>query len=513
MRAYGLADGAGGAGSGPEPAAEGSYGPLGEAWVRAVEAAAGSAERDVARLARGRAYARGGGVFTVRAGPGHVTAYVSGSRPRPYRAHWRLPVLSHQEWDAFVESVAARPAQVAAVLDGELPAQVLADAGAARLLPAPEELEPSCTCPDQGLPCKHAAALGYETGRLLDSDPGLLWRLRGSSEEAVRQALVRRTRAEQAQPVGALPSGELPHGPLGEGLFGAETPTEEASGEGVCAEGGLREGPPSSGRSRSSPRVPAARAEEGTHGTMPAREAFATSVRPPLPDPLPLPAESDEHRPAYPELPGAPSPDALAFLAVDAAARARQALAAARRAPASASAPEPDSELSLWHDTVRLAATHPRLTGRRTLSPLFAALARTAGRDVLELARAAAAWRQGEVAGLEVLDTVWDPPAGAFDRGRSALAALGITMSIHRNRLTHTTRPVQLRYGRDSRWYPYRAEPEDAGGAAAPQDPAASAWWPEGLAADDPVRALTGPREQEGEPFRSARCRGRRPGG
>ncbi|WP_369199544.1 SWIM zinc finger family protein [Streptomyces sp. PU-14G] len=643
----------------PLPDDAGEYGPLGSAWVRAVQATAGDGARDTARLARGRAYAHEGGVFTVRVGPGRVSAYVSGSRPRPYRAQWRLPALSEREWHTFLKTLAARPAHVAAVLDGAIPSQALAEAASAgaRLLPAPGDLTPACSCPDQGAPCKHAAALGYETARLLDGDPGLLFRLRGRSAEAVRAELLKRATAREAtarlgRPPGPGPgsvadpgpaddlaptggpgpmtdpgrlSGEpgrpvpVPGRPVPEpgagqvadggagrdigrcggatsapgsaevGSAGAHTPGGGVSvpewgvstpqGEVSTPEGGVSgsdtaEGstPVAGSRTTEPPscRVPApartatAAADEacgsatgpaglsaparpphggevdlivtaatteapgvtgapgitdapavtdapvvtdapggsGAAGTMLAREVFATTVRPPLPAPLPPPEEADVHQAVYPELAGAPHADALAFLAADAATRARQALSAVEEEAAGEQpGPDPLPELSLWHDTIRLAATHPRLTGRRTLSPLFAALARSAGREVLELARAAAAWRQGGQAGLEVMDTVWDPPAGAFDRGRSALAALGITMTIHRNRLTHTSRPVQLRYGKDGRWYPYRADPVDAPAAggraeADAQDGLAEAeWWPEGSAALDPVRALTGLRE------------------
>ncbi|UNZ19986.1 SWIM zinc finger family protein [Streptomyces sp. 891-h] len=435
----------------------------GGAWLRAMEGAA----RDTARLERGRAYAESdpgasggapgasGGVAAVRVGPGRVTAYVHGSRARPYRAEWRLPVLPQEEWDTILAAVAARPTAAAALLDGEIPHSVAALAGSAgvRLLPEADELVPVCSCPDQGHPCKHAAALGYETARLLDADPWALLLVRGRAAEELREDIARRstrrsTRREAVQQDAASGS--------------------RSGGDGD--EGGALPLP----------------AQRQLSSTLPAGQVFANTVRPPLPEPLPLPEAAGEPGP-FPELPGAPSADALAFLATDAATRARRALAAA-----SATADgdgDPLAELSLWHDTIRLAATHPRLTGRRTLSSLFAALARSAGRDALELARAAAAWRQGGAAGLAVLEAAWDPPAGDFDRGRSSLAALGIAMTIHRNHLTHATRPVQLRYGRDGRWYPYRAAPD----GSAPSD--ALDWWPEGRAATDPVQALTGLRE------------------
>ncbi|MFG3255608.1 hypothetical protein [Streptomyces sp. NPDC048172] len=381
------------------------------AWLRALEEEA----PDPARLTRGRAYARDGGVDAVRIGPGRLVGFVHGSRPRPYRASLRLPELTPEEWDTFLGLTVAEPAHTTALLDRELPPALAGEARAAgvRLLPEPGELRPGCSCPDPVRPCKHAAALGYEAAALLDADPFVLLLLRGRPEAEVRGELKRRQRA----------------------TGGAERPAM--------------------------PTVPARTA----------RAARETGVRPRLPEPLPVPEAPAESR-SYPAVPGGPSPDGLEFLASDAAVRAHAALAHGEH---------PLPSLSVWHDTIRLAATHPRLTGRRTLSPLFASFAKAAGRTPQELTRAAAAWRQGGETGLQVLEEEWDPPAGGFDRARGALAAAGRPrMTIRRNRLTDPSHTVQLRYGKDGRWYPYRS------------DPGEDDWWPEGPAADDPVRALDG---------------------
>jgi hypothetical protein len=183
-----------------------------------------------------------------------------------------------------------------------------------------------------------------------------------------------------------------------------------------------------------------------------------------------------------PGLPGAPDPADLAFLAADAARRAHEALTCGTAGSAGL---EP---LSLRHDAIRLAATHPELTGRGTLSARFARLARESGCSAPGLARAAAAWRQGEE-GLTLLDSAWDPPAGNFDRARGALAAADLPrMTIHRNRLTDSTRTFQLRYGRDARWYPYRSERLSGARKSEGEE---EDWWPEGPADSDPAAALT----------------------
>ncbi|NGO72305.1 SWIM zinc finger family protein [Streptomyces boncukensis] len=401
-----------GAGAGTEAAGATGRDAAGTAWLRALERAA----PDSARLARGRAYARGGGVDALRFGPGRVVGYVRGSRPRPYRAQLRMPELAAGEWDALLGTVAARPGLMAALLDRELPPALVEEAAAAgaRLLPAPGELSASCSCPDPVRPCKHAAALAYETARLLDGDPFALLLMRGRSESEILDDLSRRQRASGA------PEAPAPPAP---------------------------------------PLLPSVSADA----------ARATDIRPPPPEPLGVPDPPGEPR-GYPSVPGGPSPEALEFLAADAAQRAYAALAHGAH---------PLPPLSEWQDAVRLAAGHPRLTGRRALSPLFAGLARAAGHTARELTRAAAAWRQGGESGLAALEEPWDPPAGGFDRARGALAAAGLPrMTIGRNRLTDPTGTVQLRYGHDGRWYPYRS------------DPGADDWWPEGRADPDPTRAL-----------------------
>jgi uncharacterized Zn finger protein len=430
------------------PPRPGSRGPFaeswwGDAWVRALEESA----LEAGRLSRGRAYARGGYVDAITVMPGRVTAPVHGTRPRPYLTTLRLPTLTDREWNGFLDAVSARPAHIAALLDKEMPHQLAEAAHEAgvRLLPGHGELRPSCSCPDIGHPCKHAAALCYQTARFLDSDPFVLLLLRGRDEDELLDELSRRNALLTAREAGRPPGEGAVEGPK-PGSGGTSRPRAGA-GEEHAAEPGA-----------------------ALPGVL-ARDALATSVRPALPAPL-APPPSPGVPPPYPELPGAPGPDDLAFLAAHAATRAHAALT-----DSAALAPSP-----LWHDAVRLAATHPQLARRGALSTRFAALADATGRRPRDLMRAAAAWRQGGEEGLALLEGAWDPPAGDFDRAHGALAAADLPrMSPWRNRLTDARHSRQLRYGHDGRWYPYR-EVEGTGGD----------WWPAGPAEPDPVAALTG---------------------
>ncbi|MEC4016527.1 SWIM zinc finger family protein [Streptomyces sp. H27-D2] len=383
----------------------------GDAWVAALE----EMSLDAGRLNRGRTYARAGHVDAITVEAGRIIAYVHGSRPRPYRTQIRLRTLTDEEWDRFLDAAAAQPGHIAALLDKDMPhslVEAAAEAGVS-LLPAAGDLAPDCSCPDDGHPCKHAAALCYQCARLLDTDPFVLLLMRGRGERELLDELDRRNAVQSArerQSAAVLP--------------------------GVNA-----------------------------------REALAPRTLPPLPAPMP-PAPHPGRPPAYPGGgAGAPDPLALDLLATDATARAHTLLTTGA---------DPLAGLTRWQDAVRLAAAHPGSGLTAATRDLYASLAKSNDRTPHGLARAAAAWLQGGAAGLAVLETPWDPPAGNFDRARSALAAADRPpMAIWRNRLTNPSGVIQLRYGQDGFWYPYRS------------DRGRDDWWPEGEADQDPVGALT----------------------
>ncbi|MFF0089847.1 SWIM zinc finger family protein [Streptomyces canus] len=381
----------------------------GNAWVSALEEGA----LDAKRLARGRSYAEQGHVDAITVTPGLVLAYVQGSRPRPYRVQVRLRTLGDADWDRFLDLAADRTGHIAALLDKEMP-QALAECGVP-LLPGPGDLEPQCSCPDRGHPCKHAAALCYQTARLLDADPFVLLLLRGRGERELLDALSRLSAARAARAAQEQQPAPLP---------------------------GVR-----------------------------ASEALAPRRLPPLPAPLPAPAHP-EQPPAYPASPGGPDPFALDQLATDAAGRAHALLGTGR---------DPVGELTLWQDAVRLAAARPGSGLTAGTRALYASLAAATDRTPADLARAVAAWRQGGIEGLAVLEEPWDPPAGRFDRARPLLLAADLpAFRPWHNHLTHPRGHIQLRLGRDGLWYAYESEPGH------------DDWWPRGTPDLDPVGALTG---------------------
>jgi uncharacterized Zn finger protein len=403
----------------------------GQAWVDALEAST----LDAGRLSRGRTYARKGMVGPVTATPGVLRAEVEGSNPWPYDAAVHLAVLADAQWVTLLDAIAAQAGRTAALLDGEMPADLVDDARAAGvpLLPEPGELDPECSCPDWGYPCKHAAALCYATAAHLDDDPFWLFTLRGRTKDAVLAALRNRRQV----------------------LSGTAAENSETS---------------------------------RAHG-VPARDAFASFSGVFTPPPA---AETAEAVPGEPEtalspLTTAPLPDAP-FTLDDLAALTRDTAQRARSLAAGHTASLTDA---LLDDAVRLAASGVG-------EDWFHRLVRATGLPALDFARLVRARHHGGPAGVDVARAPLTPDPAAMAAARTALSdpdnadgahgahgaddtARTVRLRAWRNRLTGDDEGVQIRLGPDNRWHPYTRE----GGGA---------WWPCAPATDDPVAALVAAR-------------------
>ncbi|MGW1279388.1 SWIM zinc finger family protein [Streptomyces tsukubensis] len=395
----------------------------GRSWIKALEDTA----LDSQQLKKGRRHAREGAVGAVSVRPGRITAVVRDRDGTRHRVDVLIPELDDGDWNRFLDMAVDRAGHIAALLDREMPPHLVEDAATAGvdLLPGMGDLEPECGCESWDL-CPHAAALCYTVARLLDQDPFVLLLMRGRGERRLLDELQERSVARAA---GSVPD---PDGPAAPG---------------------------------------------GTVAGVPAAEAFAArDILPPLPAP-----------PAVPDEPGPPpcldaetdpvpgiGPDALEFLAADAAARAHQLLAEAL-APGHANRPA-EPEPAFDEDAVRLAAAVPGpvISGR---------LAAVTGRSRAGLDLAVRAWRTGGPVALRVLDDAWSP--GTDELARAAAALEGAWEAASRQPTLRSAAPgrwtvvgadVQLRYGPDGRWWPYRKE--------------RSQWVPAGPADSDPEAAL-----------------------
>jgi len=132
------------------------------------------------RLDRGRRYANAGKVLSLELTDGRAIAKVEGNYNPFYKVAISFPPLKEAERVyQMIEKDLPLLAQIAA---GELPEtflQKLKNDGISLIPKAWREMKRSCTCPDYGDPCKHMAALYYIIAREIDSNPQVLFRLRG----------------------------------------------------------------------------------------------------------------------------------------------------------------------------------------------------------------------------------------------------------------------------------------------------------------------------------------------
>ena len=390
-----------------------------------MEALEQRARLDPNRLPRGRDYARSGAVGELILAPGEARARVQGRKTEPYEVRIRVRRFTDAEWDRVLTAISARLGHAAALLDGELPPQIAEDAAGAGLdlLPGGGEIGPRCSCPDDADPCKHSAAACYLVTDVLDADPFVLLLLRGRTRDQVLAGVRARRRGAPADTDTAV-------GSASEALQLRAT-----DDEGVDARAAFSAPTPSA-------EIPA----------------------PPLPparpgQPAALPVDPPTWR--------ADLGSDLFELAADAAARAWE-MAVGLSA---------DSGLGLSTD-VDLA----RRAGRALGTPAFVKLAVRSGVGARELARQALAWRNGGLAGLELLHSEWDPATEepeAPELLRAARSALrdkngGAETVVEGNRIT--TGRLQLRLGRDLRWFPYARSDGD--------------WEPSGPPDPDPARAV-----------------------
>ena len=147
----------------------------GKAWCKNIE----SYHDDENRLPRGRSYVRSNSVIDLQIAPGVVRAQVMGSSL--YRIEITIKPVAKKHWEAIRAACSGKIGSLVALLRGTFSGEVMEvmtrhDEG---LFPKPAEISLKCSCPDGAYMCKHVAAAMYGIGSRLDTQPELLFLLRG----------------------------------------------------------------------------------------------------------------------------------------------------------------------------------------------------------------------------------------------------------------------------------------------------------------------------------------------
>jgi uncharacterized Zn finger protein len=174
---------------------------LGKTWwgQRFIEALEGFT--DTGRLQRGRGYSGDSRVLDFGIADGTVTATVRGNvnpyygvykEPR-YKTRIQMAPIPAKGWTKAIAHLGSNAALVSKLLMNEMPDNIddaFADVKL-HLLPRSRKdfALTDCSCPDYANPCKHIAGVYFRLASRLDSDPFLLFELRGLSRAHLHEAL------------------------------------------------------------------------------------------------------------------------------------------------------------------------------------------------------------------------------------------------------------------------------------------------------------------------------------
>ena len=187
----------------------------GQKFIEAIEQLT-----DAGRLSRGRSYSKPNRIlhFDIKDGTvvaqirGNVNPYFGVHKEPRYNTVIDFEPISKAKWAAVVALMGSKASLISRLLLNEIPDNVeesFATLGL-HLLPASEnDFHTHCSCPDWSNPCKHIAGLYYRIAAELDSDPFLLFELRGLpradlqaqlAQTPLGQALAAELSAEQQPP-------------------------------------------------------------------------------------------------------------------------------------------------------------------------------------------------------------------------------------------------------------------------------------------------------------------------
>jgi uncharacterized Zn finger protein len=174
---------------------------LGRTWWgrRFIEALEGFT--DSGRLQRGRGYSGDRRILDFDIANGTVTATVRGNinpyygvykEPR-YKTRIRMAPIPTGDWAKAIAHLGSNAALVSKLLMNEMPDNIDDAFADVKLHLLPHSRKDfaltDCSCPDYANPCKHIAGAYYRLAGRLDSDPFLLFELRGLPRERLHKAL------------------------------------------------------------------------------------------------------------------------------------------------------------------------------------------------------------------------------------------------------------------------------------------------------------------------------------
>ena len=143
-------------------------------------------------MQRGLRYAQEDRIENFIINPGQIFATVQGTAPTPYRVKILFDVIPEIGWIKIIDKISQKARYVIQLLENTLPRDfeaIFREMKYSFFPPPTQELNATCSCPDQAVPCKHIAATALYLARVVDFDPFLLLKLRGKTREELLSEL------------------------------------------------------------------------------------------------------------------------------------------------------------------------------------------------------------------------------------------------------------------------------------------------------------------------------------
>ncbi|WP_111977477.1 SWIM zinc finger family protein [Algibacillus agarilyticus] len=153
---------------------------------------------DAGRLQRGKSYRTDNRVlkFDLQANQidatirGNVNPYYGVYEEPHYQVKLKFRTISASDWQTIITNLCANAGWLSKLMLNEIPDSIQQGFTPHSLLPASfNDIDASCSCPDHANPCKHIAGVYYRIAEQLDTNPMLLFQLRGLSPLALQKAL------------------------------------------------------------------------------------------------------------------------------------------------------------------------------------------------------------------------------------------------------------------------------------------------------------------------------------
>jgi len=165
----------------------------GEAFVQALEAYI-----DPGRLQRGKAYRTDNRVLKFAINGSEISATIRGNinpyfgvKTEPkYKVLLKFDQIKPLQWQKVINKISGNALWLSKLMLNEIPGNIEDVFDGDSLLPsAYKNVKASCSCPDYSDPCKHIAGVYYRIANILDSNPMLLFQLRGLAPEKLHAEL------------------------------------------------------------------------------------------------------------------------------------------------------------------------------------------------------------------------------------------------------------------------------------------------------------------------------------